>query len=51
MGMNEEEFLCSLKRILDLYQALIPQPLKKHIPSNMFAVLSKVFHVDLRIFQ
>ena len=51
MGMNEEEFLCSLKRILDLYQTLIPQPLKKHIPSNMFAVLSKVFHVDLRIFQ
>ena len=49
IGMNEEEILRSLKRILNLYQIRIPRWAKIYVPNNMFRVFSKGFHVDLRV--
>jgi len=49
--MNKEEFLCSLERILKLYQIQIPRSLRRYFPNNIFRIFSKQFHIDLKILR
>jgi len=51
IGMNEEEILNSLERILNSYLIDIPRFARIYVPNNMFRVFSKGFHVDLGVFR
>lgn len=44
--LNKEELLCSLKRILNLYQLEIPRAFRIYIPDNVFVIFSKRFYIN-----
>lgn len=45
--MEKHKIWDSVKRILNLYRLQIPKPLRSILPSNVFAIFSKRFIVDL----